>query len=723
MASNMNPGFNNMGKGIMAGVYSVLGPQIQRENAIEDEMRTKRSDMLYKTIEETPNLTPEEIDKYLGEIEALYPKRTREVIKQSHDKIRQIIALGNKQKEAQKQAGQQAQTSAANAVASDTTPATSPMPTMPGAMTPPPAPSQGFTDANNILSANGLQPATPPTPVVPPNPIPGVPVSSETAAPVTPSIMPPPPSATAELLAQHGNVNRGAKISRESIKESMEYWRKNFKSHTGEEVDDNTLYNLAVGKNALPSMLKLGKVYVGEDGYQYTQIVNPDGTISELKSQNKVQEKIFRPVSKGEMSIKEAIKARDDWGAEFKDQDGTDLPLDKMDPSLKIQHWVAGSKHYYNAAQQTQTTKDISGRIIGKNQYDIIDPSAGTVLGQATSTLPRSTTREQLAITPEGQTVAQTLTGGRTTSLPPLLTNAAGTPSTTTPPVTSSAPANVSPGASSVISAPPSVSGTQPTTTAKPTTPVSSSSRAPVVPEAVDANKLPAGTRAVGAMPTTIYNTQQKRIVAIREASNQIFGDPSQPDFVPLKAYADLANKPDAAKRVGNAVQATLKEIEQAEKSHGSIVNLLKAGIGIPQLLVQAQTGVVRSLIPTDPKEHAAYTATINAYSNLVGLRILTGAGAYESSVSAIQKELPIIGVNVHDSKQFYGMLTKLAEDIWGGARTTVKGMFPQNEIDHYHAQVGEMTRAARGGPTPPPGSNSTSKPKIIEYDETGKRR
>jgi len=711
---NMNPAYSNMGKGLMAGFYSVVGPQIQRENAIEDEMRQGRVDMLYKTILDTPNLTKEETQKYLNEIEAAYPKRSREIVKQANARLAQTLDLIRKQKETQNQVGQQAQAGAANAVATDTTPATSPMPTMPGAMT---ANAPQLTGASAQIAAQ-TNPMSAPESTGPTNtgslphatglvgtPAANLPDASIAPIPATP--IGPPPSATAELLAQHGNVNRGAKISRESIKESMEYWRQNFKSKTGEEVDDNTLYNLAMGKNVLPSMLKIGKEYTGEDGYKYTQVINPDGTITELKSQNKVQEKVFRPVSKGEMSIKEAIKARDDWGAEFKDQDGTDLPLDKMDPSLKIQHWVAGSKHYYNAAQQTQTTKDISGRIIGKNQYDIIDPSAGVVLGQATSTLPRATTREQLAITPEGQTVAQTLTGGRTTALPPLPGVAAQGGSETTPTtVTPSAPANVSPGA---IQAPPSVTGTAP----KPTP---TSSRAPVVPEAVDANKLPAGTRAVGAMPTTIYNTQQKRIVAIREASNQIFGDPSQPEFIPLKAYADLANKPDAAKRVGNAVQATLKEIEQAEKSHGSIVNLLKAGIGIPQLLVQAQTGVVRSLIPTDPKEHAAYTATINAYSNLVGLRILTGAGAYESSVSAIQKELPIIGVNVHDSRQFYGMLTKLAEDIWGGARTTVKGMFPQNEIDHYHAQVGEMTRAARGGPTPPPGKSS-ARPSLDQFE------
>jgi hypothetical protein len=95
---------------------------------------------------------------------------------------------------------------------------------------------------------------------------------------------------------------------------------------------------------------------------------------------------------------------------------------------------------------------------------------------------------------------------------------------------------------------------------------------------------------------------------------------------------------------------------------------------------------------------------------------MLTGAGAYEFSVKAIQQELPILGLNVHDEKQFYGMLTKLAEDIWGGARTTVKGMFPQNEVDHYKSQVSEMSRLARGGISKPPSATS-ARPSLSNFE------
>jgi hypothetical protein len=255
------------------------------------------------------------------------------------------------------------------------------------------------------------------------------------------------------------------------------------------------------------------------------------------------------------MSVKEAIKARNDWGAEFKDQDGNDMPLDKMDPGLKIQHWVAGSKHYYNAAQQTQTTKDISGRIVGKNQYDITDPSAGTVLGQATSTLPRTTSREQITMTPEGQPVAQTLVGGRATVMPAL-------PGRNEQPVNvpANTPANIPTGVPAGVSTTTPAASGQPA----PTSPVKPTTKAEQI--AASNTPLPAGTRAIGGMPTTIYNTQQKRIVAIREASNQIFGDPSQPDFVPLKAYASMANKPDSAQRVGAAVQATLNQLSMMKK-------------------------------------------------------------------------------------------------------------------------------------------------------------
>ncbi len=718
--------YDSMAPGIMKGIYNVIGPQIKRRQVLEDELRSQRANAIYKHIETTPNLMEEEIDKYLTEIESLYPKNVREIIKASHDKIRQIQLLGKQYKEKQATAQADAQKAQANAVFTDKQPATSPMPTMPSAQANATTPTTGFVGAG-LLSPTMGQP-TSIGPIAPPpsiesdtnaNPMTGAEESSNAVVPTAPefkttvpeSAIAPPPSATAELFAKSGNVNRSAKINREAIAESMDYWRTKLPN-----ADDNTLYNIAAGKQILPSALKVLGTYDGKDGFKHVMVLPAGATEpTDLKSTEQVKEKIFRPVPRGDLSVAEAIKEQEK-GRIFEDQDGNAIEVKKLDPSLKLLYWESGSKHHYSVAQQTQTTKDISGRIIGKNQYDITDPSAGNVLGQATSTLPRTTSREQITMTPEGQPVAQTLVGGRATVMPALPGRSeqpANTPA--------NAPANIPTGvpAGTPTTAPtttPAVSG-QPA----PTSPVKPTTKAEQI--AASNTPLPAGTRAIGGMPTTIYNTQQKRIVAIREASNQIFGDPSQPDFVPLKAYASMASKPDSAQRVGAAVQATLKSIEYDEKAHGSMINLLKTYANVPQALVNAKTAQMQDIIPTDPAEHAAYTATINAYSNLVGLRMLTGAGAYEFSVKAIQQELPILGLNVHDEKQFYGMLTKLAEDIWGGARTTVKGMFPQNEVDHYKSQVSEMSRMARGGIGAPPGAGNTSKPKVIEYDANGKRK
>lgn len=710
--------YDNMAPGIMKGIYSVIGPQIKRRQGLEDELRSNRADAIYKTIENTPNLSPEEIDRYLTEIESLYPKAVKEIVKQSHDKIRQMQRMGQQNQAKQQTAQADAQKAQANAVATDTQPATSAMPVMPGAASATsatPSTSPIFSQIDKAGESEGWMPLPPmPGAQSTANPMIGAPVSSE-AAPVAPSAIPPPPSMaspTAELLAKRSNVNRGAKINRESISESMDYWKTKLP-----EADDNTLYNMAVGKQVMPSNMKITKAWVDEDGYPH-YLVQSGNEIKDIKSDYKTQEKTFAVRIGRPVSITQARDIKDKIGTDFKDENGTSIDLDKLTPEMAIYPIFRGSKTHYVIQSQRQPSVTVGNIVYAVPEFEKMNMPSGSGVALGMAQVGRATTREQMAITPEGQPIVQTMRGGSV----PATTGITGRP-------TAGATSGVTPGApmatraTSPVAVPvgtqdatatPAASGQPaPTSPVKPSTPAE---RSKAANEPLPST-LPAGARPSPGMPTAIYNTQQKRIVAVREASNQVFGDPSQPEFVALKAYADLASNKEASARVATAVNATFDSIDQEEKTHGSIVNLLKRYAGIPQALVQAKVGQMQSIIPKDPHEHAAYTATINAYSNLVALRILTGASAHEFSVKAIQQELPILGYNVHTPQQFYGMLAKIAEDIWGGARTTVKGMFPEDEIQYYKAQVGEMTRLARSGINPPPGAGS-ARPSLDSFNK-----
>jgi hypothetical protein len=214
--------------------------------------------------------------------------------------------------------------------------------------------------------------------------------------------------------------------------------------------------------------------------------------------------------------------------------------------------------------------------------------------------------------------------------------------------------------------------------------------------------------------------TTAKRIAPIREAMTQVLGDPSQPDFKSLGDYAKMADDPAATKHVGEALQYVLNGMEQAEKSAGSLLTLLQNYGGIPQSLVQSQVAIHKELIgKLTPKEAELFNASISSLSTFVGMRSLTGGSAAQFSVKALERDLPLVGFNVFDSKAFKSKMGRAAESVYTGSRTVP---LTATERKHIDEAVKKWNAAAEGKPrmTPPPKSGASG---VVKWkrDASGK--
>lgn len=206
---------------------------------------------------------------------------------------------------------------------------------------------------------------------------------------------------------------------------------------------------------------------------------------------------------------------------------------------------------------------------------------------------------------------------------------------------------------------------------------------------ATDATGKPLG------MSSGMYNQTTQRIIPVREAATQILGDPTQPNLKSLKDFAYLADDPEAKKRVANALRLTFDGLEQQEKAAGSLTSLLKNYSGVPQALVASQTAVMQDVLgKLTPDELEAYNAAMSSYGALIGLRSLTKASAAQFSVSALERELPLPGINSMNSKQYYNQLSRLAEEVYSGSRSIP---FPPEEKAYYKKQVDELQGLAKG--------------------------
>lgn len=203
--------------------------------------------------------------------------------------------------------------------------------------------------------------------------------------------------------------------------------------------------------------------------------------------------------------------------------------------------------------------------------------------------------------------------------------------------------------------------------------------------------------------------------VPITESVVQMFGDPKQPDLKSLMSYAKIADDPAAANRVGTAIRMTLgafgDSIGEASVgggagpihlSSGGFGDWLQNKLGIPGAVAQQQAQQIQDVMQKmTPEEREAYDATMAEMSVMAGLRSISKSSAAVSSIKLIENEIPKLGINTADSRQFVDQLQKVARSI--NNAVTTPGMFPKVAKGGKQVPVGisqEMLDRIQGLPT-----------------------
>lgn len=377
------------------------------------------------------------------------------------------------------------------------------------------------------------------------------------------------------------------------------------------------------------------------------------------------------------VGLKDARKQAEN-GAEFPDQDGNMIDLSKLPEDMGLQAMVQGNKMFWVPVTPSQRTVSVGGQVYGVNPYQVQDIGKPNVEGPATlgpSKTGSNRTSEQIAINPvTGEVTKNTLR------------------SSTTP---------LTPGASQPAKAPPAG-------ISAPTGGNAKSAPAAAPPPSSD----------IKGMPSGMYNQMLNRVTPVREAATQVFGDPSQPDLKGLKDYMQLADDPKARERVGTALRLTFDGLNQASSSGAHIsanagpVSVSTGGIGqvftnmfgVPQTLAAQQSKIIQdSINKMTPEEKEYFDSVMSAFSTIVGLRSLTRASAAQSSVSAIERELPIIGVNTTDSQQFADQMQRLAEVVYNGTKGIPPGMIDPKLVDRIKNLPAEMQKMKGKSPAKAP--------------------
>jgi hypothetical protein len=340
-------------------------------------------------------------------------------------------------------------------------------------------------------------------------------------------------------------------------------------------------------------------------------------------------------------------------GKSFNDIDGNPIDLTSLPDSMGLKNVIHGGKSYYEPFSPNSKVLTVGNETYAISPMDVeaLSQGAGTDLGVHRTPTGFSSVK---GVSESGLDVTQRTT---TPATP-------GVKSRTTPPP---APGGAAAGA---------------------------------------AGGTPGGT---GNLLPTAANA--KRIGPVREAMTQVLGDPTQPGFKALGDYAALADDPVVAKHVGAALERVLNGMEQDEKKAGSLITLLENYGGVPQAIARTQVEINKDLIgKLTPKEAELFNASISSLSTFIGMRALTGGSAAQFSVKALERDLPLVGRNVFDSKAFRNKMGRAAESVYSGSRTVPLTPAERKHIDEsvkkWNAPA-EKTGKPRS--TPPPSPNSKS--------------
>lgn len=295
-------------------------------------------------------------------------------------------------------------------------------------------------------------------------------------------------------------------------------------------------------------------------------------------------------------------------------------------------------------------------------------------------------------------------------STPPPATGSSTTPPAIAPPQSPvSSPSGAAPSAPSSLPASPSQ---------KPVLgpPAAKNPAAPGVPPSPSGSS--GGIRQLEAFTPAQGRAFREKLAPIRSGLTQIFGDPTQPDIKGITKYVDLADNQSSREKLGKAFRLTFDGLSGATQhgnvavgagpvhvSAGGIGEWLQNALGVPPAVAGQQAKIMQDAISSlTPREQEYYDAVMTSFGTMVGLRSLTKASAALGSVAAIERELPVIGVNTTNSRQFADQSQRLAEEVYNG----LQGISPKalqqaapGLIEHLKSVPGEMQKLKDSTPSP----------------------
>lgn len=204
------------------------------------------------------------------------------------------------------------------------------------------------------------------------------------------------------------------------------------------------------------------------------------------------------------------------------------------------------------------------------------------------------------------------------------------------------------------------------------------------------------------------------RYTAVTEAASQVFGSGQPGEVAPFASYKDLAQNKDSQKKLGKALQLTFNGFEGSAGgpnadarlgafgvSTGKLGDLVATKFGVPADLASAQASLMRDAVKDlSPREKEYYDSVMSAYSTIVGLRSLTRASAAQSSVAAIERELPLIGINVKAGADFDDQLARLARVVYNGMTTPgASRIFSPEQIQNVKQYMEKKGRGPLSSP------------------------
>lgn len=407
----------------------------------------------------------------------------------------------------------------------------------------------------------------------------------------------------------------------------------------------------------------------------------------------------------------------------FLNQNGQEIDLDALAKMPGAVLKATGNPNEYEISAQEYTRGNVGGNVVAFPKTGVPSASNSTILGptgqivrttnqRPTNVIDPNTKQPLMATTETVRAPEQSpIFGGSLAPTPP-----PGVPRGTFDPALMNYVLNANPG----IPQDEVLAALQTTQTEKPEVFAQLQQAAKAAPQAPPSPLQPTPPRPRAPQFQTMpgltpgeFKRQQDITTSVRPAATILFGDEANQEFESIQSFANIADDPKARERLGTAARLIIEKLGTGEAGNsgfaasvlgnsvnvggGGIIQALKNKFGVTQWEAKEKGKLIESAVQalTDT-ERRLLNRMMAAYGTIVGLRRFTGAGAYQFSTQAMERELPIPGfTGVVDSKTFYNKLASLAEEITAATKGFAPGLLP--ERPYYEGMAKFLTAKGKG--------------------------